>query len=70
MGLHFYTFKISNLENRKKLMIVRIMNSTNLNNKPIVNSIGISMISILLIKISKNDIRMNIVSCEYSCDEQ
>ena len=51
-------------------MIVRIMNSANLNNKPIVNSIGISMISILLIKISKNDIRMNIVSCEYSCDEQ
>ena len=41
MGLHYLTFMLRNLENRKKLTFVRLMNNVSLNSKNIVNSVGI-----------------------------
>ena len=41
MGLHYLTFTRRNLENKKKLAPVRIMNSASLISKNIVNSVGI-----------------------------
>lgn len=41
MGIHYLTFMGGNLENRKNLMPVRIMNSANMNSKNIVNNVGI-----------------------------
>ena len=70
MGLLYPTFMGRNLENKKKLMLVRIMNSTSLNNKIIVNNIGIFNDDASIKANSKNNASMNIVSCEYSCDEQ
>jgi hypothetical protein len=46
------------------------MNSANLNNLNIVNSIENFNDRAFITKKSKNNIVMNIVSCEYSCDEQ
>ena len=40
MDFHYLTFMGRNLENRKKLMPVRIMNNANMNNENIVNSVG------------------------------
>ena len=40
MGLHYLTFMGRNLKNKKKPIPVRIMSSTGLNSKNIVNSVG------------------------------
>ena len=41
MGLHYLIFMGRNLENKKKLRLVRMMNSVGLNRKNIMNSVGI-----------------------------
>ena len=42
MGLHYLIFMERNLENRKKkLTLVRVMHSSSLNRKNIVNNVGI-----------------------------
>ena len=41
MGLHYLTFIGRNLENKKKPTLLQIMNSVALNNKNIVNIVGI-----------------------------
>ena len=40
MGLHYVTFMGRNLKNKKKLTPVWITNSTGLNSKKIVNTVG------------------------------
>ena len=40
MGLHYLTFVGRNLENRKNLIMVQIMNSASFNSKNILNSVG------------------------------
>ena len=41
MGLRYLTLMRRNLENKKKLMPVRIMNSAGMNSKNIVNNVSI-----------------------------
>jgi hypothetical protein len=41
MGLHYLTFMLRNLENKKRLTLVQLMNSVSLDSKSIVNSVGI-----------------------------
>ena len=41
MGLHYLTFMGRNLENRKELTPVQIMNSTSFNSKNIVHGVSI-----------------------------
>ena len=41
MGCHYLTFMERNLENRKKLMPIRIMHSASMNSRNIVNSVGV-----------------------------
>ena len=41
MGLHYLSFMGRNLDNRKKLRLVRIMNNAGMNSKIIVNNVGI-----------------------------
>ena len=48
MGLHYLTFMGRNLKNRKKLMLVHIMNSVSLNSKNIVNGVGILNESVVI----------------------
>ena len=48
MGLHYHTFMGWNLEDRKKLTPVWIMNSGGFNNKNIVKSVGVFNISVAL----------------------
>ena len=43
MGLHYFIFMGRNLENRKKLILVQIMNSKN-----IMNSVGIFSDSVVM----------------------
>ena len=40
MGLHYLTFMGRNLRDRKKLMLVQMMNSVNMNTKNSVNSVS------------------------------
>ena len=43
MDIHYISYLTGrNLENRKKLTLVRIMNSANMNSKNIVNNVGTS----------------------------
>ena len=49
MGLHYPTFMKINLENKKKLTLIRIMNNAGLNSKNIVKSVGILKDIVLLI---------------------
>ena len=51
MGLHYLTFMGRNLENSKKLMLVRTMNSASLNSQNIMNSVGIFNVVLILIVI-------------------
>ena len=62
MGLHYLTFMGRNLENKKKLMPVRIMNSAALNSENIVISASIFNVVLILIIISRNNMGMNNVS--------
>lgn len=39
MGLHYFTFTGTNLDNRKKLTLVRRMNSAGMNNMNIVDNV-------------------------------
>ena len=41
MGIHYLTFMGRNLENKKKFMLVQIMNNAVMNNMNIVSSGGI-----------------------------
>ena len=41
MGLHYLTFMGRNLENKKKLMHLQIVNSANMNSKYIMNIVNI-----------------------------
>ena len=51
IGLHYLTFMGRNLENSKKLMLVRTMNSASLNSQNIMNSVGIFNVVLILIVI-------------------
>ena len=42
MTLHYLTFMGRDLENRKKLTLVRMMNCVGMNSKHILNNVGIS----------------------------
>ena len=52
MGLHYLTFMGRNLENRKKLTHVRIMNRVGMNNKNVVNSVFLFNDSVAMNSIS------------------
>ena len=41
MGIHYLTIMGRDVENKKNLMQVRIMNRANMNSKNIVNNVGI-----------------------------
>ena len=62
MGFHYLTFMGRNLESRKKLTPVRLMNSAGLNNKNIMNSVGIFNYNSNIIINSRNDNMMNNIS--------
>ena len=64
MGLHFLIFMWRNLENKKKLTLVQIMNSVGMNSKNIIYNVNISMIMLLWVVFSMNTTGMNSVSCE------
>lgn len=53
MGLHYLTFLLRNLENRKKLTLVQIMNNAGFNNKNIVNNDSIFNDSVVINNIFK-----------------
>ena len=57
MGLHYLAFMGRDLENRKKLMPIWMMNSAGLCSKNIMNSVGIFNDN-----VSINNIGMNSVS--------
>ena len=68
MDLHYLTFMRRNLQNKKKLMPVRIMNIVNMNIKNIVNNVGIvndALINMpfLLMVLLGNNHGMNNDSC-------
>ena len=66
MDLHYLTYMGRNLENRKKLTPVWIMNSANMNNNNIMNSVGIfKMTFLLLIESSRKNTGMNNVFWEH-----
>ena len=48
MGLHYLTFMGRNLENRKKLTLVRIMNCVGMNSKDIVNNVEVFSGSVVM----------------------
>ena len=68
MGLHYLTFMRINLENREKLTLDCVMNSVGMNNKIIVNYVGIFNDSVAMNSISLNNTKMNNVSYEL-CQE-
>jgi hypothetical protein len=48
MDLHYFTFMGRNLENRIKLMSIRIMNSLGMNNMNIVHNVNICSGSVVV----------------------
>ena len=64
MGLHYLAFMGRDLENRKKLMPIWMMNSAGLCSKNIMNSAGIFNDN-----VSINNIGMNSVSWDYYWDD-
>ena len=58
-----------NLENKKKLMLLQIMNNDGLNSKNIVNCVSTFNDIYILIVIQGNNHEMDSVSCESSWDE-
>ena len=45
MGFHYLTFMKSNLKNKKKLTLARIMNSADKNSKNVLKRIGMTHVS-------------------------
>ena len=64
MGLYYLTLMERNLEYRKKLMFVRIMNNIGLSGKNIMNSFNIFNNKCAINNIIGNNIRMNNNICE------
>ena len=64
MGLHYLTFMGTNLENKKTLMHVQTMNSVSMNNKNIVNILGMFNDNAIMDLFVVNNTRMKNVSCE------
>jgi len=60
MGLHYLTFMGRNLENRKKLMFIQIMENAFMNLMNIVNSVG----------SFSDSVAMNNIFNEYCWNEQ
>ena len=63
-GLHYLTFMGTNLENKKTLMHVQTMNSVSMNNKNIVNILGMFNDNAIMDLFVVNNTRMKNVSCE------
>lgn len=53
MGLHYHTYMGNDLENRKILTLVRMVNCVGMNNKNIVDNVGIFNDNIAINNISK-----------------
>ena len=65
MGLRYLTFMGRNLKNKKKLMLVRIMNNVGMNSMNIENNVNIFSDSATTIVFLVNNVGMNNVSYEY-----
>ena len=63
-GLHYLTFMGTNLENKKTLMHVQTMNSVSMNNKNIVNILGMFNDNAIMNLFVVDNTRMKNVSCE------
>ena len=58
-GLQYLTFTGRNLENKKTLIQIQLMNRANINNKKIVNICGILVIVLLWTLFIVDNTRMN-----------
>ena len=65
MGLHYLTFMGRNLDSKKKLTQVWVVNSVGMNNMNIVNSVGIvNIYNVVMNSMFMNYAKMNNDSCE------